>query len=148
MRQFEYAVKLTPAREGGFVVSCRDLPEVVTQGEDVQDALEQAGDAMAEAFAARIDGELDFPKPSVPRRREHRVSPPAEMVAKAALFVAMQEAGLSKSELARNGLVTVVVSVPEAGIDIAHHRTPLRKTFRVFELWLYDVDSRPVNITE
>lgn len=101
MRRFEYAVKLAPAREGGFVVTCRDLPGVITQGEDFHDALEQAGDAMAEAFAARIGDELDFPAPSAAKRGEHKVSPPAEMVAKAALYVALQEAGISKSELAR-----------------------------------------------
>lgn len=100
MRQFEYAVKLTPAKEGGYVVTCRDLPEVITQGDDLQEALEQAADAMAEAFAARIEGELDFPAPTAPKRQERRVSPPAEMVAKAALFVAMTEAGISKVELA------------------------------------------------
>ena len=101
MRKFEYAVKLTPAKEGGFIVTCRDLPEVITQGEDIQDALEQASDAMAEAFDIRIEDELDFPVPAAPKRREHKVSPPAEMVAKAALYVAMQEAGFSKSQLAR-----------------------------------------------
>ena len=101
MHQFEYAVKLTPAKEGGFVVTCRDLPEVITQGDDMHDALEQASDAMAEAFAMRIEDELDFPAPSVPKRGEHKVSPPAEMVAKAALYVTMREAGLSKAELAR-----------------------------------------------
>lgn len=101
MHQFEYAVKLTPAKEGGFVVTCRDLPEVITQGEDIHDALEQASDAMAEAFAMRIDEELGFPVPSAPKRGEYKVSPPAEMVAKAALYVAMQEARISKMQLAR-----------------------------------------------
>ncbi len=101
MHQFEYAVKLTRAREGGFVVTCRDLPEVVTQGEDMDDALEQASDAMAEAFAMRIDDGLDFPVPSAPKRGEHKASPPVEMVAKAALYVTMREAGLTKTELAR-----------------------------------------------
>ena len=28
MDRFEYAVKLTPADEGGFVVTCRDLPQL------------------------------------------------------------------------------------------------------------------------
>ncbi len=101
MHQFEYAVKLTSAKEGGYVVTCRDLPEVITQGEDIHDALAEASDAMAEAFAMRIEDELEFPVPSAPKRGEYKVSPPAEMVAKAALYVAIQEAGLSKSELAR-----------------------------------------------
>lgn len=101
MRAFEYPVLLTPAKEGGFVVTCRDLPEVITQGEDLPDALMQAADAMEEAFAARIDDGLEFPPPSDVQEGEHLVAPSAEMVAKAALYVALCEAKVSKMELAR-----------------------------------------------
>jgi len=101
MQPLEYAVKLTRTDEGGFVVTCRDLPELITQGEDVQDALKQACDAMAEAFAMRIDDGLDFPVPSACKRGEYLVAPPVEMTAKAVLYVTMQESGLTKTELAR-----------------------------------------------
>ena len=53
METLAYAVRLEPAKEGGYVVTCRDLPEVVTQGDDFEEALAQASDAMDEAFAAR-----------------------------------------------------------------------------------------------
>jgi len=101
MNRFQYPVLLTPAEEGGYVVTCRDLPQLVTQGETAQDALEQASDAMDEVFAAYLIDGIDFPAPSKPRRREHLVCPPAETVAKAALFVAMRQAGISKVQLAR-----------------------------------------------
>lgn len=101
MKRFQYAVLLTPADEGGFVMTCRDLPPLITQGENEDDALAQAADAMDEAFAAYMIDGLDFPEPSKPRRREHLVSPPAETMAKAALYVAMREAGVSKVQLAR-----------------------------------------------
>jgi antitoxin HicB len=101
MRRFEYAVLLTPAEEGGFVVTCRDLPEVTTQGENVEDALAQAVDAMDEAFAARMKSNEDFPVPTRLRKGEYLVSPPAETVLKAALYIAMREAGVTKVELAK-----------------------------------------------
>ena len=101
MIKFEYPVLLTPVEEGGFVVTCRDLPEVITQGENEQDALRQASDAMEEAFAVRINDCLDFPQPSRRRRNELLVSPPAGMVAKAALYVAMREANVTKIDLAK-----------------------------------------------
>ena len=101
MARFEFPVLLTHADEGGFIVSCRDIPEVITQGEDAQDALNQAADAMEEAFAARIAGGLDIPHPSKARRNEKTVAPPIEIVIKAALYVTMKEAGVSKVELAR-----------------------------------------------
>lgn len=101
MNCFQYPVLLTAAMEGGFVVTCRDLPQLITQGDDKPDALEQAADAMDEVFAAYIAGALTLPEPSKARRGEYQVSPPAETVAKAALYVAMREAGISKTDLAR-----------------------------------------------
>ena len=101
MNRFQYPVLLTPADEGGYVVTCRDLPELVTQGESIDDALEQAADAMDEVFATYLTEGLDLPPPSKARRREHLVAPPAEAVAKAALYVAMRQAGISKVQLAK-----------------------------------------------
>ncbi|MSQ72454.1 MAG: type II toxin-antitoxin system HicB family antitoxin [Betaproteobacteria bacterium] len=98
---FGYAVLLKPAVEGGFVVSCRDLPPLITQGEDKADALAQAADAMDEVFATYMLEGLEFPAPSKARRGEHVVSPPADTMAKAALHMAMHEAGISKTQLAR-----------------------------------------------
>ena len=101
MKRFQYPVLLTPAEEGGYVVTCRDLPPLITQGEDEQDALAQAADAMDEVFATYMIEGIEFPEPSKARRRERLVAPPAETEAKAALFVAMREAGISKMQLAK-----------------------------------------------
>lgn len=101
MNRFQYAVLLSPAEEGGYVVTCRDLPALITQGESVEAALDQASDAMDEVFATYLTEGLDFPEPSKARRREHMVAPPPETVAKAALYVAMRRAGISKVQLAK-----------------------------------------------
>lgn len=101
MNRFQYPALLTPAEEGGFVVTCRDLPQLITQGDTEQDALEQAADAMDEVFATYMVEGIEFPEPSKAKRREHLVAPPAETMAKAALFVAMRQAGISKLQLAR-----------------------------------------------
>ena len=101
MKRFQYPVLLTPAEEGGYVVTCRDLPPLITQGEDEQDALAQAADAMDEVFATYMIEGIEFPEPSKARRSERLVVPPAETEAKAALFVAMREAGISKLQLAK-----------------------------------------------
>jgi hypothetical protein len=53
---FQYPVLLTPAEEGGYVVTCRNLPQLVTQGEDEQDALAQA----AESEFHKVSPELLF----------------------------------------------------------------------------------------
>jgi antitoxin HicB len=101
METLAYAVRLEPAKEGGYVVTCRDLPEVVTQGDDLEEALAQASDALDEAFAARIDDGEDFPETSAPRKGEYLVAPSSDLSAKAALYLAMKEAAISKAALAR-----------------------------------------------
>ena len=101
MDRFEYAVAFKRAAEGGFIVTCRDLPQLVTQGEEMAHAMSEAADAMDELFAAYMQAGLDFPLSSKVRRGERLVSPPAETMAKAALYVAMRAAGLSKLQLAK-----------------------------------------------
>ena len=101
MERFDYAVLLKAAEEGGYIVTCRDLPSLITQGEDKADALTQAADAMDEVFATYMVEGLTFPTPSKPRRYEYSIAPPAETMAKAALYMAMSEAGITKVQLAR-----------------------------------------------
>jgi antitoxin HicB len=101
MNRFQYPVTLTTSKEGGYVVTCRDLPPLITQGEDKQDALDQAADAMDEVFATYMLECIDFPEPSKAKRNEYLVTPPAETMAKAALYIAMRQAGISKIQLAK-----------------------------------------------
>lgn len=84
----------------GLVVTFRDVPEAITQGDDLADALSEAADALEEAIAGRIRRGDGIPEPSQPRRREHVVPVPAQTAAKAALYLALGEAGITKSELA------------------------------------------------
>jgi antitoxin HicB len=81
MERFEYAVALSRSRDGGFVGRCRDLPALVTQGDDRAEALTEAADAMDEVFATLMKLGREFPLPTPPRRGEHLVSPPVEAVA-------------------------------------------------------------------
>ena len=75
MRQFTYPIKLTPDRnDGGYLVTCRDLPEAITQGESIENALIEAADCLEEAIAARIDDGNLIPAPSTPKRGERLVS--------------------------------------------------------------------------
>ena len=102
MRQFTYTVKLTPDKDdGGYVVTCRDLPEAITQGETREEALAEAADCLEEAIAARIDDGRDIPSPSALKRGELTVSVPPSMALKAAVYLAVREAGISNSEFAR-----------------------------------------------
>ena len=110
MRTFVYPAVLTPEKKGRLTVHFPDLPEAITSGKNRDDALAQASDCLEEAVAGRISDGLDIPEPSGPRRKPDpgaggrgvtMVPLPAAMAAKAALYLAIQAAGVSRSELAR-----------------------------------------------
>lgn len=102
MREFVYPARFTPDRkDGGFVVTFRDFPESITQGESVKDCLEQAAGALQAALEGRIMDDLDIPQPSGPKRGEHPIPAPIQTALKAALVLEMRDAGITRVELAR-----------------------------------------------
>ena len=101
MDQFVYPATLTPdAQDGGFVVTFVDVPEAITQGDDVPEALHQAADCLEEAIAGRIRRRDDIPAPSPVRAGQYAVAVPAQTAAKAALYVAWRQMKLTQVELA------------------------------------------------
>lgn len=99
---FEYAVLLTPEPGGGFLVRCPDFPELLTEGQNRADAAEQATDALEEVFAARIRRGEEIPEPSTLPEDVGAVivRVPPIMAAKAALAIALRQAGMSQTALA------------------------------------------------
>lgn len=98
---FAYPACFSAEPEGGCTVTFPDLPDAITQGEDRGDALEMAADCLAETLGARIAERGDIPAPSPLGRGQVRVTVPAHVAMKAALYVAMREQGISLSEMAR-----------------------------------------------
>ncbi len=87
MKQYVYPAALTPDNEdGGFMARFIDLPEAITQGENIEDALLEAADCLEEAVANRIALNLPIPDPSKVGSGQYPVALPARMAAKAALF--------------------------------------------------------------
>lgn len=102
MLQFAYPIKLTRDRkDGGYVVSCRDISEAITQGDTVEHALAEAEGALQAAIEGRIEDGLDIPTPSRSKHGERMVATPITTALKAAVYLSMREQGVSKSELAR-----------------------------------------------
>lgn len=102
MKRFSFPALLTPdKKDGGFVVTFRDIREAITQGDSIEEALAEATDCLEEAIAARIDERLDISYPSQLEDSEYLVAVPIQTALKAALYLAMREAGITKVELAR-----------------------------------------------
>ncbi|GJE03594.1 type II toxin-antitoxin system HicB family antitoxin [Methylobacterium isbiliense] len=100
MFTFTYGVAIHE-EEGDFVVSVRDLDEVVTAGSSLAEALELAADAIEVAVAGRMEDSMDLSPPTPLRPGEHAVALPAHLAAKAAVYAAWKRSGLNKSELAQ-----------------------------------------------
>ena len=98
MSRFTYPAKLTPDRkDGGYVVTFRDLTEVITQGDSVEEALSEAEGALQAAIEGRHEDGLDIPVPSPLKKGERSVATPVTTALKAAVYIGLREEGISKS---------------------------------------------------
>lgn len=93
-----YPIRFRQDDNDTVLATCRDFPELTTFGDDRDDALLNAIDALEEAIAARIARREDIPAPSPGR---HRATLPAQTEMKVLLYNAMREQGVRKAELAR-----------------------------------------------
>ena len=97
-----YPAALLSETDGrGFHVRFPDLPEALTGGDDLDDALAQASDCLAEAIAGRIARRDEIPPPSRSRKGQRLISVPLDLAPKLALYLALRERHMRDSELAR-----------------------------------------------
>ena len=92
-----YAVKLEENVDTVLVTSV-DFPELTTFGDDRDEALARAVDALEEAIAARIAARENLPDPSP---GDVCVAVSTLTAIKAMLYQAMRDQGIGKAELAR-----------------------------------------------
>ena len=93
-----YPIRLNRDNDGTYLATSKDFPEFTTFGEDREDALRHAVDALEEAIAARIARREEIPHPSKGR---NYVFLPTQTEIKVLLYNAMREQGVRKSDLAR-----------------------------------------------
>ena len=98
----KFPVTLTPDKsDGGFVVTFRDIPEAITQGETVEDALFMAKDALETAMEFYFEDKRCVPAPSKPKRGQHTIELPTSLSAKVWLLNEMVAQNMRPAELAR-----------------------------------------------
>jgi antitoxin HicB len=96
---YAWPVELLEEPEG-VTVTCPDVPEMVTCGRTVAEALDAAIDALVTALSFYTDADRRLPTPSRAHGR-HVVAVPALAAAKLALHEAMVQGGVSNVELGR-----------------------------------------------
>lgn len=97
---FDYPVTLTPDGDG-ILVTFGDVPEAITFGDDEDDALAHAVDALETALSFYVESRKALPAPSRAKRGQRTVRPSPLESAKLGVYQAMVEQGVKKSELAR-----------------------------------------------
>lgn len=97
-----YPASFVPEESGrGFHVRFPDLAEALTGGDDVADTFVQAADCLAEAIAGRMIRGDGIPAPSRAKRGQHLIGVPLYLAPKLALYLAMRERHMAKTELAK-----------------------------------------------
>ena len=112
-----YAITLTPDDNGTLLVTVPDLPDAVTFGEDREDALARATDAVETALMGAMAAREDIAEPKA--TGDHYITLPALSSAKIALYRAMRAENLGKAALAKR----LDVALPQIDrlLDLRHH---------------------------
>jgi antitoxin HicB len=98
----KYSAIFTPDKEaGGFVVTFRDIPEAITQGDTEEEALAMATEVLALAMEVYFDESRSVPMPSHPKRGDRLINLPLSMSAKVMLLNEMLAQKVRPAELAR-----------------------------------------------
>src|SRR5882757_6582963 len=97
-----YLARLTP-NGAGYVIQFDDVPEAITEGATRDEALENAGDALAVALLGYMQDGGQLPKPSdlTGGSLRHWVNVPAQTAAKLLFYEAFKTSGISRVALAK-----------------------------------------------
>jgi antitoxin HicB len=98
--RYVFPVLLAADDNGTVLVTAPDLPGFVTYGDSEAEALRKAQGALAQLIDACMRTGKPIPEGS-PARGRLTIAMPTLMTLKAALYMAMRESKMSKSELAR-----------------------------------------------
>lgn len=100
MALLSYPVVLVEDDNDTILVDFPDFPECHTFGDDAEDALARAVDALESVIMGRMAGRKDIPPPSRARGRP-TVTLPLQSAIKTAIYQAMREQEMTKARLAR-----------------------------------------------
>lgn len=96
-----YPARFEPAEEGGYVVTFRDIPEAITQGDTLEEARGEAADALLTSMDFYFEDKRPVPAPSKAMKGEELVALSASVSAKILLLNEMLTQKVTPSELAR-----------------------------------------------
>jgi antitoxin HicB len=126
-----YPIKLSKDTNGTILVDVPAIPEAHTFGEDRDEAIARAADAIETALMGYIEDRREIPVPKTPAGRDFATIP-ALSEAKLALYAAMRANKIGKAEMARR----LNCHLPQVDrlLDLRHASRfdQLEAAFRVF----------------
>ena len=117
---YDYPATLERDEVARFVVTFPDFGWGATDGESLEEALDEAADLLRELIATTMLEGAALPQPSPPTSEQVLVHPPVQIALKAALYEAVREGG------APTGRLADALQVAES--DIQHMLDPFRTT--------------------
>ena len=98
----KYPATFTEDKEaGGFVVTFRDIPEAITQGDTEEEAMAMAEDVLLDSIDWYLDEKKAIPLPSKPQAGEKLVELPVSVSAKVMLLNEMLAQKVRPVDLSR-----------------------------------------------
>ncbi|MEO8926780.1 MAG: type II toxin-antitoxin system HicB family antitoxin [Caulobacteraceae bacterium] len=101
MELFSYPATVEEIVPGDFLVRFVEVPEAITGGDTVEEALANAPDALACAIEGYLERDWTVPAPRPAKDHEYPISLDPETAARVVLRRAMKELGISNVTLAR-----------------------------------------------
>jgi antitoxin HicB len=101
MRSYVYRAEFERGARRGFMVSFPDVPEAITQGNDMADAKTMAEEALGLALLTYAARGTPLPKARAATKKHIVVAVAPDVAAKLAVLESFATAGISKTELAR-----------------------------------------------
>lgn len=117
----QYPALITQSNDG-YTVTFRDIPEALTCGDTLDDALDMGSDALLTAMDFYFEDRRPVPLPSKKQEAEQYISLPPSVFAKVLLLNEMLKQNISNAELARR-LLTRQQEVQR--ITNIHHTTKI-----------------------
>lgn len=97
----KYPAKFEAGEAGAVIVTFRDIPEAIAQGDDVADAFKEGADALLTAMDFYFEDRRPVPAPSACLEGEHLIELPLGTSAKVLLLNEMLAQKVRAADLAR-----------------------------------------------
>ena len=114
-----YPAKFEKEESGLYAVSFRDIPEAITCGDDYDDAVKMAKDALLTCMDFYFEDRRTVPMPSRPKKGEVLIELPDSLFAKVLLLNELVKQDISNADLARR--IFVKPQEVQRIVDLSHN---------------------------